>query len=697
MLNSFTIKLLLFMINTELFNPQSIVVVGGSENTYKPGGKVLENLIKGNYQGKLFVVNPKADSVQGIESYKDISTLPPVELAILAIPARFCLQTIKILTSRGTKAFIILSAGFGELNKEGKEIEYDLSLFANKNNISILGPNCIGIINKNYKGVFTTPIPKYNPKGVDFISSSGSTAVFIMEAGMQMGMQFSSIYSVGNAIQIQVEDILEYFDLNYIPGKSSNIIMIYIEQLSNPAKLLKHGISLNKKGCHIIAIKSGVTQAGSRAASSHTGAMASPEIVIETLFKKAGIIQCYSKEEMLYIAGVLFYGKPEGKNVAVITHAGGAGVMCADALEKGGMNVPELQGEKSKNLLTQLHQGSSVANPIDFLATGTAEQLGLIIDYCNNDFDEIDEMVVVFGSPGLFDVNPVYDLLAKKIDTTVKPLYPVLPSPVNTERAMKNFISKGKIYFPDESVLATAIAKIYNTNPVFENKIETLEISDNVIKNIINNAKGRYLTPAENRKILQFAGIAQIEEFIIQSSDELNELSKQLKFPIVMKVIGPVHKTDIGGVILNINTIDEAKKAFENLMKIENSNAVLIQHQLTGMELYAGSIKEKNLGHIIMAGMGGIYLEVFKDIATSICPVSFLEAENMVKSLKSFPILNGLRGKKSINIYEFQKLLVNLSKLLISIPEISEMDINPLIATGDSILAVDCRIKIGTQ
>ncbi len=680
------------MINTEMFNPQSIVIVGGSENTYKPGGKVLENLITGNYQGKLFVVNPKADKVQGIKSYNNISDLPHADLAILAIPARFCLPVVEELTAKGTKAFIILSAGFGELNEEGKKIEHQLSDFAGKNNISILGPNCIGIINKNYKGVFTTPVPKYNQKGVDFISSSGSTAVFVMEAGMKMGMQFSSIYSVGNAIQIQVENILEYFDQNYIPGESSDIIMIYIEQLSNPSKLLKHSISLNKKGCNIIAVKSGLTKAGSRAASSHTGAMASPEIVVETLFKKAGIIQCYSREEMLYVAGVLFYGKPKGKNVAVITHAGGAGVMCADALEKGGMNVPELKNEKAQKLLENLHQGSSVSNPIDFLATGSAEQLGLILDYCNNEFDNIDESVVIFGSPGLFDVDPVYELLSKKIDETVKPVYPVLPSPVNTEKAMENFMSKGKIFFPDESIVANAIAKVYNTRPVFEYVEKKIKKPDKAIKDILKNAKGRYLTPDENRKILQFAGIDQIDEYIVTSLEELKSLD--FVFPVVMKAIGPLHKTDVGGVVLNIGFIEEAEDAFENLMKIDGCTSVLIQPMIEGIELYAGSIKENNLGHIIMTGMGGIYLETLKDISTSICPISPKEAEYMIKSLKSYPVLKGKRGKKSINFYEFQNIIVNLSELLISIPEISEMDINPLIATGDSILAVDCRIKI---
>ncbi len=681
------------MVNPLLIKPQSIVVVGGSDNTNKPGGKVLENLINGRFQN-LYVLNPKSDTVQGIKSYTDIDSLPEIDLAILAIPARFCYDTVVGLSKKGTDSFIILSAGFGELNEEGKKIENKLVDFANNAGISILGPNCIGIINGYYKGAFTTPIPDYNPKGVDFISSSGSTAVFVMEAGIKMGMQFSSVYSVGNAIQIQVEDILEFFDNNYKKGESSDLIMLYIEQLSNPGKLLKHSRSLIEKGCNIVAVKAGLTDAGGRAASSHTGAMASPEIVVETLFKKAGIIQCYSREEMLYVAAVLFYGKPMGKNVAIITHAGGAGVMCADALEKGGMTVPEIKGKKAEELLAQLYTGSSVSNPIDFLATGTAEQLGTIIDYCNNDFEEIDEMIVIFGSPGLFDVTDVYNLLSQKIDTSSKPVYPVLPSPVNTEKAMEEFVNKGKIFFPDESILANAISKIYNKTPLFPLIDYKKKETNKVLVSIVNNAKNRYLNPEEVTKFLNFAGINQVPEYIAKSENELEKIITETDFPIVMKVVGPVHKSDIGGVVLNINSFVKAHEEFNRLIKIKDATSVMIQPMLKGMELYIGAKREDDLGHIIMMGMGGIYLETIKDIKSVLSPVSPDEIDYLIKSLKTYKILKGTRGSKGIDLKEFSNNILNLDKLLHNYKQISEIDINPLIATGAGIFAVDCRIRI---
>ncbi len=681
------------MVNPLLIKPQSIVVVGGSDNTNKPGGKVLENLINGGFQN-LFVLNPKSDKIQGIKCYSNIDSLPKVDLAILAIPARFCYDTIVALSQKGTDSFIILSAGFGELNKEGKIIEQKILNIANTNKLSILGPNCIGVINENYKGAFTTPIPTFNPKGVDFISSSGSTAVFVMEAGIKMGMQFSSIYSVGNAIQIQVEDILEYFDNNYIQEESSNVLMLYIEQLSNARKLLKHSRSLIEKGCNIVAVKAGLTDAGSRAASSHTGAMASPEIVVETLFKKAGIIQCYSREEMLYVAGVLFYGLPNGKNVAIITHAGGAGVMCADALEKGKMAVPEIAGEKADELLSQLFSGSSVSNPIDFLATGTAEQLGLIIDYCNAEFEEIDEMIVIFGSPGLFDVKPVYDLLAEKINTSKKPIYPVLPSPINTEKAMKEFIENGKIFFPDESILAQAISKVNFKTPLFTLNKENNYNSNDTLNNIIENDKNRYLTPVEVSSFLDDAGIKRIPEYYAKNKTQLKKILCDINFPIVMKVVGPIHKTDVGGVVLSINSVEDALNEFNKLMQINDTLSVIVQPMISGIELFIGATRENDLGHVIMAGMGGIYLETLKDINTALSPISTDEAKYMIKSLKGFNILKGARGKKGVDINDFAIIITKLDRLLRVYYQISEIDINPLIASKNEIYAVDCRIKI---
>ncbi|MCK4747068.1 MAG: CoA-binding protein, partial [Bacteroidales bacterium] len=429
------------MLVKELIQPRSIAVIGGSNNPQKPGGKIFQNLLEGKYAGELFVVNPKEETVQGVKCYPDTASLPQTDLAILAIAARYCPETVEILVrEKGTRGFIILSAGFGEESEEGRADEKHISALVSSVGGSLIGPNCIGVINQNYHGVFTSPIPKLDPKGCDFISGSGATAVSIIEAGIPNGLTFSSVWSVGNSAQTGVEEVLQHLDETFDPKTSSQIKLLYIETIEHPELLLRHASSLLRKGCRIAAIKSGTTEAGSRAASSHTGALASPDVAVDALFRKAGIVRCSSREELVAVASVFQHRELQGKRMAVITHAGGPAVMLTDALSEGGLEVPRIEHPKSQELLEQLNPGSSVANPIDILATGTAEHLGQVIDYCEHDFDEIDGMIVIFGSPGLFRVNDVYLTLHEKMKTCRKPIYPVLPSIVNASKEIEEFL-----------------------------------------------------------------------------------------------------------------------------------------------------------------------------------------------------------------------------------------------------------------
>lgn len=329
------------MIHEKLINPKSIVVVGASNTLQTPGGSVLKNLIEHNFKGKLWAVNPKETEVQGIKCYQNIEEIPETDLAIIAIAAKFTLETVKVLAhKKNTKGFIIFSAGFSEKDLAGKQLEEAITAEINAVGGTLLGPNNIGLINQNYAGVFTTPIPKLNSGGVDFISGSGATAVFIIEAAMATGLPFSSVYSVGNSAQIGVEEILEYLDTTFNSKLSSKVKLLYIESIENPKKLLLHAISLIKKGCKIAAIKAGSSTEGSRAASSHTGALANSDVAVDALFKKAGIIRCYGRNELITVAGILISKELLGKNIAIITHAGGPAVMLTDALSKNGLSVP---------------------------------------------------------------------------------------------------------------------------------------------------------------------------------------------------------------------------------------------------------------------------------------------------------------------------------------------------------------------
>ena len=683
------------MLHKKLINPKSIAVIGASNNIQTPGGRVLKNLIDNNFKGDLITVNPKETEVQGVKCYQNIQDIPSVDVAIIAIAAKYTLETVKMLVKeKNTKGFIIFSAGFSEKDDEGKKLEKAIVTEINSVGGTLLGPNNIGLINKNYAGVFTTPIPKLNKNGVDFISGSGATAVFIIEAAMASGLTFSSVYSVGNSAQIGVEEVLEHLDETFDKTTSSKIKLLYIESVENPPKLLKHATSLIKKGCKIAAIKAGSSSAGSRAASSHTGALANSDVAVDALFKKAGIVRCYGRNELITVASIFTLPQLKGKNIAIITHAGGPAVMLTDALSKNGLNVPEIKGKESEKLLEKLYLGSSVSNPIDFLATGTAQQLETIIDYCEHKFNEIDAMAVIFGSPGLFEVYDVYDVLHKKMRACKKPIFPILPSVVNVKKEIDYFISKGNINFSDEVLFGNALGKTLKNKKTKANKINTTTINSEKIRAVINTAKNGYLPPQQVKALLIAAEVPIVNEAVCASKQDCLNTVKKFGFPVVMKVVGPIHKSDVGGIVLNITSEKKLIASYDTIMKIEGATSVLIQPMKKGIELFIGAKKEDKFGHLILCGLGGIYIEVLKDVQAALAPVSNNEAVEMIHNLKSYKIIQGVRNQKGVNEIIFAEIIEKLSNLVTIAPEIVELDLNPLLGNSEEVFAVDARIKI---
>ncbi len=683
------------MINQALIRPESIVVVGGSNNTAKPGGKVLKNLIDGKFSGDLFVINPKEEEVQGIKSYSDVSGLPKADLAILAVAARFVPDAVEALAQhKGTRAFIVLSAGFSEEDEAGAAMEKKLVEIVDGAGGVLIGPNCTGVLTPSHHSMFTYPIPKLNPSGCDFVSGSGATACFIMEAGIPNGLTFANVFSVGNSAQVGVEEVVQYWDESFDPEHSSRIKLLYIEDISKPRLLLKHASSLIRKGCRIAAVKAGSSEAGSRAASSHTGALASSDVAVDALFRKAGIVRCYGREDLIAVASVFTYPPLEGKNLAVITHAGGPAVMLTDALSEGGLAVPPIEGPASRELLANLFPGSSVSNPIDFLATGTAGQLGLILDYADRHFDHIDGMVVIFGTPGLFPVDDVYDVLDRKMRTCNKPVFPVLPSILTARREVDGFIARGRVNFPDEVVLGKALSRVYNAQPPHVCPDEDSPVDTQKIRAVMEVARDGYMAPNAVQELLDAAGIPRVAEAVAGTRDQAIDAAERLGFPLAMKVVGPVHKSDVGGVKLNVRDSKGVEATFGRMMQIRDARAVLMQPMLSGVELFAGGKREDKFGHMILCGMGGIFIEVLKDVSTALCPVCQEEALQMIAGLKSQAILEGVRGQEGVDVERFADILVRLSALMEAAPEIFEMDLNPLLAKKDRIVAVDARINI---
>ena len=603
------------MINKQLLQPESIVVVGGSNNFHKPGGAIVRNILSGGYEGTLRIVNPKEDEVQGIKVFHDVKELPPTELAILVIPAKFCPDTVRQLASeKQVRAFVIISAGFGEETEEGARLEEDILETCRQYNASLIGPNCIGLLNNHHHSVFTKPIPQLNPKGVDFVSGSGATAVFILESAVMKGLQFNSVWSIGNGKQIGIEDVLQYMDENFNPDTDPTIKLLYIENISNPDKLLFHASSLIRKGCRIAAIKSGSSESGSRAASSHTGAIATSDSAVEALFRKAGIVRCFSREELTTVGCIFSCLPPTSSNAelnrfAIVTHAGGPGVMLTDALSKGGMMVPQFTGEAAEELKERLFPGASVANPIDILATGTPEQLATAIDYCENSFDEVDAIMVIFGTPGLVKLFETYDVLHKKILECKKPIFPILPSLHTAGPEVAEFLKKGHVNFSDEVTLAVSLARIMSTPGPARPEIELFGVDVPRIREIIADIKeDGFVEPHIVRQLFDCAGIPMVPEKVSDDKQQLIDFATEIGYPVVAKVVGPIHKSDVGGVALNIRSEKHLALEFERMMEIEGARSVMVQKMIRGTELFIGAKYEPRFGHVVLCGMGGIFV-----------------------------------------------------------------------------------------
>ena len=723
------------MINDQLLHPSSIVVIGGSNNVHKPGGAVVRNILSGGYQGTLRVVNPKEDEVQGIKAFHDARQLPQTDLAVLVVAARFCPDYVELLAAeKGVKAFIIISAGFSEETPQGAALEQRIIETCNRYGCALIGPNCIGLLNSWHHSVFTKPIPQLNPKGVDFISGSGATAVFILESAVTKGLQFNSVWSIGNGHQIGIETVLEYMDEHFDPERDSRVKLLYIENIADPDKLLYHATSLIRKGCRIAAIKAGSSAAGSRAASSHTGAMASSDSAVEALFRKAGIVRCFGREELTTVGCIFVIGmgserqevgstaslpshpspltshpqKPQLR-IAIITHAGGPGVMLTDALSKGGMSVPKLEGDAAEELKQKLLPGSSVANPIDILATAQPEHLAIAIDYCENRFDNIDAIMVIFGTPGLVQVFETYDVLHKKILTCRKPIFPILPSVNTAGPEVQEFLRKGHVNFSDEVTLATALTRVIKPPAPADQNVVVNGVDVPRIRKIIDSLKspaatipspsgegpsGAFLPPAVVHELLSAAGISTVPEFVSDQKAELLAFAERVGYPVVAKVVGPVHKSDVGGVALNIRGQEVLSAEIDRMMQIKDASGVMVQKMLRGTELFIGAKYEPRFGHVVLCGLGGIFVEVLRDVSSGLAPLSYEEAYSMIHSLRGYKILQGTRGQQGINERKYAEIIVRLSTLLRFATEIKEMDINPLLADGDDIIAVDARILL---
>jgi acetyltransferase len=424
--------------------------------------------------------------------------------------------------------------------------------------------------------------------------------------------------------------------------------------------------------------------------------MANPDLAVEALFRKAGVIRCYSREELATLGAVFTLKELKGKNIAIVTHAGGPAVILTDALSKGGLEIPKLSDSPiAKELKDNLLPGSAISNPIDILGTGEPKHLALAIDYCEKKFKDIDGIAVIFGSPGLTRVYEAYEVLDKKMKSCTKPIFPILPSVSTAWDETDFFVKKGHVNFSDEVGLADALIKILQTPHPLANNLELKGVDIPMIRRIIDGIpESGYIASKYVQLLFKAAGIPMVEECVSDKWDDIRAFADKTGYPVVAKVVGPVHKSDVGGVALNIRSEKHLEIEFNRLMEIPEAHAVMIQQMLKGMELFAGAKYEDRFGHIVLCGLGGIFVEIFKDVASGLAPLATEEALSMIRSLRGYKVFKGARGQDGIDEHQFAKIIVHLSALLRFATEIKELDINPLLSTPKGIIAVDARIRI---
>ncbi|MGD9188238.1 MAG: acetate--CoA ligase family protein, partial [Desulfobacteraceae bacterium] len=679
-----------------LFEPKTIVVVGASNDALKPGGRAMKNIIDHGYGGKLWAVNPKTPDILGHPTFTSIDDLPEApDLAIVAIPSKFAVATIEALANKGTGAAIVLTAGFGEKDDAGKKAEDAMLKIANAAQMTLVGPNCSGFLTKSYKGKFAGIIPTRPGGEVDIISGSGATVDYVMERGHNRGLSFGNVINLGNSIQVGVEDLVQLYDDNYGPD-SARILMLYMESIKKPAKLLRHAGSLVDKGCAIVGIKSGATAAGERAAASHTGAMATSDTAVGALFEKAGILRVDSRADMINAACVLAIAKGplRGKRVCVVTDAGGPGVMMSDELNRRGMELPLLK-TKTRDLLGEiLPAESSTANPIDALPSRTADQIKAITGVLGDqEYDTIDAIAILLGDSGMSDNTQIYQAISEAMDHCPIPVFPMFSSVFSSTAIIDEFVSHEKVFFPDEVPLAKALANVAHLRKP-ERALSVLDGYDKAAVGDVLGGQSGALSPEVVNGVLQAAGFKLPRQIEVFKRDDLASSCARVGFPLVMKVIGPLHKTDVGGVKLGIGNDEEALQAWDEMLNIDNAQGVLIQPMIGGIEVILGASREGAFGHLVMFGLGGIYAEVLKDVQFGLAPLSEDESLRMIRDIHSYAILEGVRGEPGMDIDLLADNVQRLSRLVHDFPRIKEIDLNPIKGMGTDLYAVDARIII---
>lgn len=686
-----------------LFKPKSIAIIGASSKELSIGNVIIKNLVHYNFTGKIFPINPKEPEIRGIKAYPTIFDVPDdIDLAHVIIPSKFVPQIIEDCGKKGIKSVIINSAGFSEMGDEGIALQEAFLAKAKEYGVRIFGPNCQGIINADpeYNAYcdFTFTFPK--PGSVSIVALSGGVGAFIMQSLFDLDIGMRLYASNGNACDISISDVLKY----YGEDEGTKAIILYTEGFRNPREFIEAAKLVAKKK-PILAMKSGRTEEGAQAAASHTGSLAGVDIATELIFEKTGILSFHNEEDMCQ-AAMAFSTQPipKGNRVGIITNTGGPAVIATDELVSAGLKLPPLS-QKAINILkeTQLPE-ATIGNPIDVVATGGGIHFRSALDVLMDE-ENIDSIFINFVTAPFTDTDDVARNIVEVNSLKRKPIVCNFMTNLSIERfqtTAKILKDGGVPCYSFPTTAAKALGALYKFHKVQSRNIgEPRKFEDISPINVVSksNDDGTFLPSSDVFKILSAYGIPVADWRIAYNTEEAIMFANEIGFPVVIKAeaFSLVHKSDMGGVAINLKNEADVKFAVEGMnMKFENTELkFLVQKFLPGgKELIVGVTAQKDLEPLIMFGLGGIYVEVLKDVVFKLSPVTELEADEMLSSIKAAKLLDGVRGQSGINKKSVTEIILRISQLVNDFPQIKEMDLNPIMAFEDKSIVVDARIKI---
>ena len=691
------------------FSPKSVAIVGASRQKSKVGYEILANMMGAGYEGKIFPVNPQADTIEGLKCYSDLQSIGQVpELVIIVVPAKIVPAIMQQCAKIGARAVIIITAGFREVGQEGRELEERIIRIARQAGIRVIGPNCLGVIApaNNLNASFGGALPATGATG--YLSQSGALLAAILDIANTNGIGFSKLISIGNKADVDELDLIKALG----EDRDTKVIAGYLESIADGNAFVSQAERISDYK-PILLMKSGGTVAGAKAASSHTGSLAGSETAYECVFERAGIIRCNSiKEQFDYAQAFGNQPLPAGPCVAVITNAGGPGIMAADAIEREGLSFAKLTDETINKLASRLPAAANLYNPVDVLGDALAERYEFALDVVLDD-PNVDTILVLLTPQAMTESVATAEAVVKV--SRQKPAKPILACFLGAGKVEEGvrILREGKIPVIDCPESAVAVIKVmadyvrWRSRP--KRVVKLFPVNRRKVEGIIERHQRqgiREIGETESKEILEAYGFVTPKGSIATTSEQAANIAQQLGFPVVLKIWSPdiLHKSDVGGVKVGINSEQGVKDAFDLMMyripkKLPEANilGVLVQEMCkSGKEVILGMNRDRHFGPLMMFGMGGIMVEVLKDVSFYLAPLTAEEAKQMLINTKTYQMLKGVRGEEGVDIEAIAEGLQRLSQLVTEFPQIQEMDINPYVVgpEGTMPIAVDARMSL---